>query len=295
MSLINFDDNFNTNSSSEFPLTFCSSNSSIFHNPEEHEIQEDLEEGFNISKSTNIFKEKKEKKETIIPKTIKGIIWSPHFHNKNESFNNITVELYRENNFNTPIKTTKSDINGFFIFDNIDLGNYFIKPNIPKNYKIIEKGAYSSINSNTLLSDKIFNDNENITIYIGLIKTFKVCGMALYNPYNSPTYSNLDGINNLSLSLLNESNEVIDSTLTTSTLFINGYFEFTNLTPGAYKIALNNAKSMKFSPFTSPKTSNPNIKINENNLLEFKISNDNLNNLLFSIYPSNNFLQSHNG
>lgn len=286
MSLINFDNKFNTDSdsSSEFPLTFYSCDSSISNDSKEHETQEYLEEDSNLSIGNSLKKEKK----TIIPKPIKGIVWSPHSHIKNEVFNNITVELYSENNFNTPIRTTKSDINGFFIFDNIDLGNYFIKPIIPKNYKIIEKGAYSSINNNTLLSDKIFNDNENITIYIGLIKTFKVCGMVLYNPYNSPNYSNLNGINNLSLNLLNESNEIISSTLTTSILFINGYFEFTNLTPGTYKIALDNVKKyMKISPLTTANfsKSNSNIKINENNLLEFKIFNSNLNNLIVSIYP----------
>lgn len=286
MSLINFDNKFNTDSdsSSEFPLTFYSCDSSISSDSKEHETQEYLEEDSNLSICNSL----KEEKKTIIPKPIKGIVWSPHSHIKNEVFNNITVELYCENNFNTPIRTTQSDINGFFIFDNIDLGNYFIKPIIPKNYKIIEKGAYSSINNNTLLSDKIFNDNENITIYIGLIKTFKVCGMVLYNPYNSPNYSNLNGINNLSLNLLNESNEIISSTLTTSILFINGYFEFTNLTPGTYKIALDNVKKyMKISPLTTASfsKSNSNIKINENNLLEFKVSNSNLNNLIISIYP----------
>lgn len=71
MSLINFDDNFNTNSSSKFPLTFCSSNSSISHNPEEHEIQENFEEDFNISKSTNIFKEKKKKKKLLSQNLLK--------------------------------------------------------------------------------------------------------------------------------------------------------------------------------------------------------------------------------
>ncbi|SFC90458.1 SdrD B-like domain-containing protein [Clostridium uliginosum] len=182
---------------------------------------------------------------------ISGSVWLDLNNNgikdkKDIVLKDIEIELFSTDNLANPISTVKTDYKGYYEFKDIKLNNYFIKVKLRDNYKVVNKGEYSSINCKTLLSDIICNDRENKNILIGLKKYFKLCGVAFFNYYDTPLYEKYsEGINNLDIDIYDKDNNIIDSTTTSKYMILDGYYEFNNLSPGVYKMVFKVPKNLQ--------------------------------------------------
>ena len=156
-------------------------------------------------------------------------------------------------------QTTVSDANGMYIVDGLTAGDYKITVNAPNgfNFSPVNQGtnnsADSNINPNTGMSDFItLNPGENnSTIDVGLTPTLKPTPAPMPTPTPTPTPTasvgdrvfndaNRNGIQDAGESgisgatvILQTPNSTTVSTTTTDTL---GVYNFSDLTPGDYKV-----------------------------------------------------------
>lgn len=195
----------------------------------------------------------------------------------------VKIELYNFDNFNSPILTTFTDVNGNYEFKNIPLSYYFVRAKLPNNYTVIKKCNDSLINDRTLLSDKIYNNKSGIHIPIGLTKQFKVSGIVFYDSDKDGIYNESKlGINDLTIQLYNSDNILIASTQTSDFIKFKGYYEFINITPGFYNLKILISDSIKLS----------NSKINEyygskinssTSTMNFKVIDEDIQNIFIGI------------
>ncbi|MPQ44033.1 SdrD B-like domain-containing protein [Clostridium tarantellae] len=95
---------------------------------------------------------------------------------------NITVKLFRSNNLNVALRTTTTNVNGKYLFDNLRAGEYTVEFSKPKDYSFTRKGIgvdiskNSKVNIGTGRTDNITlkRNEENLNIDAGLIKLCKV-------------------------------------------------------------------------------------------------------------------------
>lgn len=195
----------------------------------------------------------------------------------------VKIELYDCNDFNSPMLTTFTDINGHYEFKNIPLGNYFLRTKLPNNCTVIKKCNDSLINDRTLLSDKIYNNKSGINIPIGLTKQFKVSGIVFWDSDKNGIYNeSLLGINGLTLQLYNENNILIASTKTSNFMKYRGYYEFINITPGLYNLKILISDSIKLSK--SKTNEYYGSKINSSTAtMNFKVINEDIQNIFIGL------------
>ncbi|EGT3615904.1 hypothetical protein FHH43_06570 [Clostridium perfringens] len=195
----------------------------------------------------------------------------------------VKIELYNFDNFNSPILTTFTDVNGNYEFKNIPLGYYFVRAKLPNNYTVIKKCNDSLINDRTLLSDKIYNNKSGIHIPIGLTKQFKVSGIVFSDSDKNGIYNESKlGINGLTLQLYNSDNILIASTKTSNFMKYRGYYEFTNITPGLYTLKILISDSIKVSK--SKINEYYGSKINSSTAtMNFKVINEDIQNIFIGI------------
>lgn len=195
----------------------------------------------------------------------------------------VKIELYNCNDFNSPILTTFTDINGHYEFKNIPLDYYFVRTKLPNNYAVIKKCNDSLINDRTLLSDKIYNNKSGIHIPIGLTKQFKVSGIVFLDSDKNGIYNESKlGINSLTLQLYNEDNILIASTKTSDFMKYKGYYEFINITPGLYNLKILISDSIRLSK--SKINEHYGSKINSSTAtMNFKVVNEDIQNVFIGI------------
>ena len=225
-----------------------------------------------------------------LPHPILGTVWCDINNNSikdpdDTTLKNIEIELYSKDNLQTPISTAITDDEGHYEFTNIKLDSYMLKVKLPSNYNLLEKSNYSSINTKTLLSDIIYNDTNDINILIGLTKCFSIRGIAFLDSYNSGIYEeHYKGINELPITLYDNYNNVVCSTTTSSFMFLDGCFQFTNLSPGRYKIVFNIPDRIAIS---NPKYSYYGSKANPNtNAIIFNITDHDIINAFVGLKPT---------
>lgn len=197
----------------------------------------------------------------------------------------INAKLYNANNPKTPLVNTPLNENGYFEFKNIDLDYYFIKVILPNsNYMLIENENYSQVSSNTLLSKIIYNNEESSTnMLISLKKCFTISGIIFFDKDNNFAYNNFStGINNIHLTLYDESNNVLCSTTTSKFAFLHGYYEFKNLLPGKYKIIAHVPSKLKIT--NKPSNNSSVFEVNsKSRSIVVNITNEDISNIFIGI------------
>lgn len=151
----------------------------------------------------------------------------------------VTVELYKTDN--TLVKTTKTDVNGLYKFDDLVLGDYYIKFvksagfEVSKIYSTEDKAIDSDATSDgKTVSIKVVAGTDDMSWDAGMYKYSSV-GDYVWNDINvdgkQDTYEK--GIPNISV-ILTDAMGNTKSTVTDA----NGKYIFGNLVPGDYSISI---------------------------------------------------------
>ncbi|MGG5461453.1 SdrD B-like domain-containing protein [Clostridium sp. B9] len=163
----------------------------------------------------------------------------------------ITVELYDANNANLPLEVTTTDSNGFYSFNNLPSGEYYVKVILPSGYEytLSNIGNNDSIDSDVdgaLGESPVFElsaQNQLEIVDAGLCRLNKITGQAFFD-------CNEDGIFDLDekllcgvvITLLNEYGVELGTVSTDC----DGRYEFTDLPPGTYTVIVTNPSEMTY-------------------------------------------------
>lgn len=153
----------------------------------------------------------------------------------------IVVELYEESDLENPIDFTTTDANGFYEFNNLNEGVYYVKVIKPDGYEftLVNVGANDSIDSDVNKTNGISEpidlnrDNQLVTIDAGLCRLNKISGQAFYDCNNNGILD--DGepfLCGVPITLINEDGIEVETVITDC----DGYYEFKNLEAGTYTI-----------------------------------------------------------
>ncbi|MGL5041501.1 MAG: SdrD B-like domain-containing protein, partial [Culicoidibacterales bacterium] len=177
----------------------------------------------------------------------------------------VTVTLLEKNNDDWSQKASlETDVNGFYEFTNLNPGVYKVEITLPQNMNLspymqnpgatdsdfcpeaaseFDYEAITSPECNLALpkqtAELTLGINEQITdIDAGLQPKYLAIGDYIWLDYNRNNVQDIDevGLENISLSLLDENDNIIDTTATD----VNGKYQFTKLEAGKYTVQLEN-------------------------------------------------------
>lgn len=245
------------------------------------ELQDKLDENFNIS---NIKNEEDpnnievDYKIDLAPHPIRGSLWSL---TPSTNLSNFEISLYSLSDLSDAKYTTFSNKDGSFAFQNIALDKYLLKVELSNDFCFATKNSDSLINNKTLLSDIIYNDNDDIFIPIGVQKKHRIHGF-VYFEYsdNIPRPNKTEGLLNLKVTIVDSNNKSLYATQTGKFLDNNGYFEFNNLPPDSYKLIFSTPKQVKIF------NANHGVILSKNSIMT-TITNENIDaSVLFKLSPT---------
>ena len=160
----------------------------------------------------------------------------------------INVYLYNSNN--EKVDSTQSDEGGFYLFENIAAGFYYLvfdlrQEDLFTSADIGDDLSDSDVTSSIIFgSTDLFNlspDEENYSLSVGYQKKPKV-GDFVWLDENGNGIQDLGemGINDVLIELYNDQNQVVQSVLTgpNPESFSPGYYLFQNIDPGDYYIKI---------------------------------------------------------
>lgn len=153
---------------------------------------------------------------------------------------------------------------------------------IPEGYTLIQKGILRNISNNIFFLDEDNMDKSNIEINIEISKAFEISGIVFFDQYDTGIYRDSGarrsrGINNILIELFDENDNLVSSVLSKASILSNGYFNFTNIKNGKYKLVftcpkdLYNSKQIKnnkFSSMVDSKTSSYELVINNCSVID---------------------------
>lgn len=165
--------------------------------------------------------------------------------------NNVTVDLYNADT-NSKITSTTTDSNGKYSFAGLDPGNYYIQAEKPNNNYVFSSAKLTGDNKNNADSTGktatiSLNSNDSISSAdIGLHKAS--VGDYFWEDKNANGIkdSGDGGISGATVTLCDENGNAIPGKTTTT---ISGYYSFTDLDAGSYKVKFTLPSGYaKFSP-----------------------------------------------
>ncbi len=152
----------------------------------------------------------------------------------------VKVELYNKDD--QLVATTKSDVNGQYMFVLSEPGTYYFKVDTPAGYKITKPNNLSAgeeYDSDLKLdgtTDKSFVDSNEGYHDFGFIALSSVSGNVYRDIDSNGSYNNSDrNLKDQPVELYNEKNELVASTMTDAA----GNYKFDGLVPGDYQIRFN--------------------------------------------------------
>jgi len=177
-----------------------------------------------------------------------------NLQNANEpGVSGVTVQLY--NSSNVLVATTTTDVFGYYIFNNVNPGNYYVKfSNLPAGYSLVTADA----GANDYVDSDVSNANG-----AGTTATFAVLADNNYTQYDAGIRANtalnsigdfvwydLDkdgiqdageaGVPGITVTLYNASTGAVIKTTTTNA---QGLYMFTNVPAGSYTVGFSNLPS----------------------------------------------------
>ncbi len=169
---------------------------------------------------------------------------------------NVTVYLI-DASTNTTIRTTQTSPSGYYIFNNLDAGSYYVEFVLPSGYAFTKQDQGSD---NTVDSDANPSTGQTTTFSLTAGQTDLTWDAGLYRPVslgdfvweddgNGIQETGESGIPNVPVQLFDatcasldsDNNGRIDSGLSpinTTTTNTNGIYQFTNLAPGDYCVII---------------------------------------------------------
>ncbi|MGG5461454.1 DUF6923 family protein [Clostridium sp. B9] len=164
----------------------------------------------------------------------------------------ITVELYDVNNSNLPLEVTTTDSNGFYSFNNLPSGEYYVKVILPSGYEytLSNVGNNDSIDSDVdeaLGESPVFElsaQNQLEIVDAGLCRLNKITGQAFFDcNENGIVDSSEKFLCGVKITLLNEDGVEIGTVSTDC----DGRYEFADLYPGTYTVIVTNQNKMTYT------------------------------------------------
>ncbi len=157
----------------------------------------------------------------------------------------IFVHLYSADG--TLLGTTRTDEDGFYLFDDLPAGDYYVVFDIPNNYTTTtinagtDDGMDSDANPSTGQTEIISlgQGEVNLTIDAGLVGTdVGAIGNLVWMDVNGNGVQDVGepGVADVTINLLDDEGNVIETTTTDE----NGNYSFTDLPPGDYQIEVVN-------------------------------------------------------
>ncbi len=156
----------------------------------------------------------------------------------------IFVHLYAADG--TLLETTRTDEDGFYLFDDLPAGDYYVVFDIPEGYistttnagdDALDSDANPNTGQTAIVS--LGQGEINLTIDAGIIGTdVGAIGNLVWIDFNGNGMQDEGelGIAGVIINLLDDEGNIIDSTVTDE----NGNYSFTNLPPGGYQIEVVN-------------------------------------------------------
>lgn len=168
--------------------------------------------------------------------------------NNEEGIGNVMVELYRADT-KTFVKSTKTNSQGYYLFDNLSPGNYYVKFLPPIEYTITNRDTGNDLLDSDVGSDNGIGTTPTTTLSggevdlswdLGLYKCIPLFGYVFYDTNKDGIQQNAEnGINGLFVSLYKlPSNTYVTKvkTFSNNARFVHdGYYYFC-VAPGAYYI-----------------------------------------------------------
>ncbi len=148
----------------------------------------------------------------------------------------IYVELYNQDGF---VALTQSDANGSYSFSNLDPGTYHIKV-LTKKYLVSQLGNENTENDNDLTKEQVTNGRTylsgeyDLVNYDAALYTNASLSGYIYEDLNVNSHKedNEEPLNDIQVDLYDQTGTVIATTTTNQ----DGYYEFTDITPGRYYV-----------------------------------------------------------
>ena len=181
----------------------------------------------------------------------------------NTGINGVTVELYRVG-FGLIATTTTADLGadpdypGYYLFDNLVPGDYYVEFTLPSGYRFTTQGAGTTATDSNpdaatgqTATITLGSGDENLSIDAGLVPLFSLGNRVWFDTDNDSTIdAGESGISGVTVQLFDSSGttEILvgpdgilgntDDAAGGVTTDANGYYLFNNLLPGYYMVVL---------------------------------------------------------
>lgn len=173
--------------------------------------------------------------------------------------NGVTIRLYKEGKgfikSTVSITHTKTGKKGYYLFENLSSGRYYIKVDLPDNYYFTKpmSNQFSDKNSDINDGNGFYTSNfitlgvndRHYDIDIGMYQ-FGSVGNKIWNDLNKNGIQNKFeyGVDDVHLSIHEKD---ADNELLSTTSDFNGHYSFNNLLPGLYYIKVHNYNKELFT------------------------------------------------
>ncbi len=170
----------------------------------------------------------------------------------------VTVQLY--NSANTLIATTTTNALGYYIFNNLDAGNYYVKfSNTPAGYVFVTADAGSNDNidsdvtgangTGTTATFTLAADENKTTVDAGMRRSSALNSLGDFVWYDLNKNGIQDagevGVPGVTVTLYNSTGGVVKTTITNT----SGFYMFTDIAAGTYTVGYSNIPAgYAFSP-----------------------------------------------
>lgn len=155
------------------------------------------------------------------------------------------------------VATTTTDANGNYLFRDLAPGSYSVRVTPPANYTLSPRAQGSNVNLDSDF-DVISSTTGTVTVTAGQNRTDIDAGLRFIQPQAASVGDRVwldsdadgvqdagePGISGVLVTLFNNSGVAVASTYTD----VNGFYLFTNVTPGTYTVGVSQPPAMVFSP-----------------------------------------------
>ncbi len=178
-----------------------------------------------------------------------------------EGIQSVTVRLY-DANTKVFVKSTVTDINGFYLFTNLIPGDYYVKFDVPSGWLVTtanqgpdykDSDVDNSNGTNTTASTQLSQGEVDRTWDLGLYKCTSISGDVWFDIDYDGIYDPAEkGINGLYVYVIDAATgKTVAATVTSTkpgTPSDDGYYKFICLKPGTYYIRFDKPSSLSVSP-----------------------------------------------